>query len=179
MSVAVKILPHYTYDDYIHWEGRWELIDGIPYAMSPAPVPKHQIAAGNVHAEFRFALKRCKYCEAIQPLDYKIKEHTVFQPDMLIVCKPIEKKYLDFPPSLVIEVLSPSSIFIDRHTKFYAYQEQGIPYYLIISPETEETEVYILEEGEYVLKQKGINFQFNFRFDEGCEATIDFAEVWK
>ncbi|HSV11108.1 MAG TPA: hypothetical protein VLI68_10085 [Hanamia sp.] len=34
---AVKLLPHYTYEDYCHWEGRWEVIDGIPYAMIPAP----------------------------------------------------------------------------------------------------------------------------------------------
>ena len=120
MPGAVKILPHYTYDDYVHWEGKWELIDGIPYAMSPAPVPKHQIVAANLSAEFRFALKQCTQCKVVQPVDYKIKEDTVFQPDMLIVCRPIEKKYLDFPPSLVAEILSQSSILIDRHTKFFA-----------------------------------------------------------
>jgi hypothetical protein len=42
MAGAIKILPHYTYSDYEQWEGQWELIDGIPYAMSPLPVPKHQ-----------------------------------------------------------------------------------------------------------------------------------------
>ena len=42
MSSVIKILPYYTYEDYCHWEGRWELIDGIPYAMSPAPNPIHQ-----------------------------------------------------------------------------------------------------------------------------------------
>jgi hypothetical protein len=39
MSTGAKILPYYTYytyEDYLHWEGRWELIDGIPYAMTPA-----------------------------------------------------------------------------------------------------------------------------------------------
>jgi len=35
-------LPHYTYDDYSQWEGRWELIDGIAYAMTPAPWFSHQ-----------------------------------------------------------------------------------------------------------------------------------------
>jgi hypothetical protein len=39
MSDAVKILPHYTYHDYENWEGRWELIDGIPYAMQPLSIP--------------------------------------------------------------------------------------------------------------------------------------------
>jgi hypothetical protein len=34
-NAAVKILPSYTYEDYMHWEGRWGLIEGFPYAMSP------------------------------------------------------------------------------------------------------------------------------------------------
>jgi Uma2 family endonuclease len=178
MSGAVKILPHYTYDDYVHWEGKWELIDGIPYAMSPAPVPKHQIFATNLSAEFRFALKQYKECKVMQPVDYKVKEDTVFQPDMLIVCKPIDKKYLDFPPSLIAEILSPSTVFIDRHTKFHAYQEQGVPWYLILSPETEETEIYSLENGVYQLIKKAVTFDFTFRLDE-CEVTINFGEVWK
>jgi hypothetical protein len=48
MSSPVKILPHYTYADYVQWEGQWELIDDIPYAMSPSPVPKHQRIANNL-----------------------------------------------------------------------------------------------------------------------------------
>ncbi len=48
MSNPVKILPHYTYDDWVKWEGQWELIDGFPYAMSPMPVPEHQRIAANV-----------------------------------------------------------------------------------------------------------------------------------
>lgn len=35
-------LPHYTYDDYARWEGDWELIEGVPFAMSPAPSIRHQ-----------------------------------------------------------------------------------------------------------------------------------------
>ena len=33
MAIANKILPYYTYDDWIEWEGKWELIEGIRYAM--------------------------------------------------------------------------------------------------------------------------------------------------
>lgn len=34
----------FTYSDYLNWsdEERWELIDGIPYNMSPEPSVKHQ-----------------------------------------------------------------------------------------------------------------------------------------
>lgn len=37
-SARLKHLPHYTYEDYKQWEGRWELIYGIPFAMAPARV---------------------------------------------------------------------------------------------------------------------------------------------
>jgi hypothetical protein len=45
MSLAEKYLPYYTYEDYKQWEGNWELINGIPYAMAPSPLKKHQLVA--------------------------------------------------------------------------------------------------------------------------------------
>lgn len=180
MLEPVKILPNYTYEDYIHWEGRWELIEGVPYAMSPAPVPKHQRIGANLIREFSTQLKKCKRCSVYQPLDYHIDNNTILQPDMLIVCGPIEKKYLDFPPALVIEILSPATALKDRHTKFCIYQSQDIKYYLIVSPDNEEVEIYELtgqEDKIYKLKQQGHDFPFAFSLEE-CEAKINFKEIW-
>ncbi|HRH47563.1 MAG TPA: Uma2 family endonuclease [Panacibacter sp.] len=179
MASAVQILPHYYYEDWLGWEGQWELIYGIPYAMSPAPVPKHQIIANAIGVEFGVALKKCKHCKAMQPIDYKVADDIIVQPDLLIVCKKIEKKYLDFPPVLLAEILSPSTQLKDRHTKFQIYQSQGVKYYLIVSPDTEEIEVYELENNEYKLAQKGNSFSYNFSFEEDCNADINFAEIWK
>lgn len=179
MPKNIRILPHYTYDDYVHWEGKWELIDGIPYAMSPAPTPHHQMIANTLGALFYLALKKCRTCKAYQAIDYKITEDTVVQPDVSILCQKPTKKFIDFRPALVVEILSPSTALKDRHTKAGLYASQKVPYYIIISPETEETEIYVLEEGAYQLKQKGVDFQFTFHFEEDCEAIIDFAEIWK
>src|SRR4051812_41259880 len=100
MSTALKYLPHYIYDDYVHWEGRWELIDGHPIAMSPMPVPKYQWVAAALNIEFGIAIKKkeCRHCRVYNPLDYKVAEDTILQPDMLIVGGEIKKKFLDFPP---------------------------------------------------------------------------------
>ncbi len=174
---VVQLLPRYTYDDYVQWEGKWELIYGIPYAMGPAPVPKHQYIAGNIHYEFRAELKKCKKCKVYQPIDYKIAEDTILQPDILIVCHEIRKKFLNYPPALVVEILSPATALKDRHTKFDIYQQQSIPYYLIISPEDEIAEVYELENEEYVLRKKEHAFTYTFQLEE-CTATIDFNEIW-
>jgi hypothetical protein len=88
---AIKILPHYTYSDYLHWEGKWEVIEGIPYAMSPAPVPAHQRISSNLSIEFGNPLKQCNKCNIYQPIDYLISEDTILQPDLLIVCGEIKK----------------------------------------------------------------------------------------
>ncbi len=177
MPSAVRILPNYTYADYEQWEGQWELIDGIPYAMSPLPVPKHQKIAMALGTEFTIQLKSCKQCSAYQPIDYRISDDTILQPDMLIVCGEISKKYLDFAPALVVEILSPATTVKDRHTKYSIYESQGIPYYLIIAPDTEEIEVYQLKEGVYSLAQKGKDFSYQFSFGH-CSAFVDFKEIW-
>ena len=41
MNVAHKYLPNYNYEDYCQWERQWELIERIPYAMSPTLIPIH------------------------------------------------------------------------------------------------------------------------------------------
>lgn len=178
MSNTVKILPNYTYKDYVHWEGRWELIEGFPYAMSPAPVPRHQRISVKLSTQFENVLNKCG-CTVYQPLDYRVYDDTIIQPDMLIVCSEIKKPYLDFPPALVAEILSPSTALKDRHTKFGIYESQGIKYYLILSPDTEEVEVYEFNEKEkkYELTKKGHDFQYDFSFLE-CKASIDFKEAW-
>jgi Uma2 family endonuclease len=178
MNDAIKILPHYTYSEYEKWEGKWEVIDGVPYAMSPLPVPKHQIIAGNLHVEFSLQLKKCSACKAYQPIDYLVQEDTILQPDMLIVCGEILKKYLDFPPVLVAEVLSPSTAAKDRFYKFNIYQAQNIRYYLIIDPDLEEIEVYELYDKKYKMTASGRDISYNFVLDS-CTANIDFNEIWK
>ena len=57
MSIADKYRPQFTYEDYLLWEGCWELIDGMPYAMSPAPAPNYQDFNGNLFVIFKTALK--------------------------------------------------------------------------------------------------------------------------
>jgi len=141
MSIASKYRPYYTYEDYCQWEGRWELIEGMPYAMSPAPTPGHQRVSAILIRRFE-ALEKCKNCTVYQPLDWKITEDTIVQPDLLVVCDEIKKKYLDFPPVLVVEILSPSTASKDRGEKMELYQQQQVKYYLIVDPHFKKVAIY-------------------------------------
>ena len=179
MPVAHKYLPHYTYQDYCQWEGNWEIIDVIPYAMSPAPVLLHRLVNMNPGAEIREALKpNCKKCRVYMPIDWKIKEDTVLQPDLLVVCDKIEKKYLDFAPILVAEIISPSSAFNDRNLKKEIYPAQKIKYYLILDPHFKKTEVYEILDDQYtpVSIDPG---RFTFHLNEECSADVNFADIWE
>lgn len=179
MSSAYKLLPQYTYEDYLIWEGRWELIEGIPYAMAPTPIPEHQFVSGNIHSEFRAALKKAGCgCKVYQPIDYKISEETVLNPDLLVLCQPITKKYLDFPPDLVVEILSPSTAMKDKHTKFQLYQAQKIPYYIIVDASIKSIEVYYLEKEQYQLQAVQQEQPCLFQLS-GCSFEIVFANIWE
>ena len=59
MSTAVKLDKKYTCADYLTWPGdeRWEIIEGVPYDMSPAPSPEHQTILLELSSEFRNYIK--------------------------------------------------------------------------------------------------------------------------
>lgn len=59
--------------------------------------------------------------------------------------------FFEGPPDLVVEVLSPSTIRGDRVTKFWAYEQAGVPEYWIVDPHARLVEVYVLQEGRYAL----------------------------
>lgn len=179
MSIADKYRPQFTYEDYLLWEGRWELIDGMPYAMSPAPVPNHQRINGKLWSLIDVCLRSyCDKCEVFLPIDWKINENTVVQPDVLIVFKKIEKKYLDFAPVLVAEIVSPSTAYKDRHEKFELYEQEGVPYYLIVDPQFKKIDMYVLTEGKYILSTASASAAL-FTFADGCSFAANLENIWE
>lgn len=111
------------------------------------------------------------------PLDWKIKEDTIVQPDLLIVCNKIEKKYLDFPPTLVVEILSPATASKDRGEKMELYQSQQVKYYLIIDPQFKKVEVYECLHGQY--QPVAINpATCPFSLEGDCLAEVNLLDIW-
>jgi Uma2 family endonuclease len=175
--MRVEKLPYYSYEDYEHWEDQWELIEGNRVEQ-PSPTMKHQRIATVLTTLFFIELKDSPEYTVYQPVDYRIGDYTVLQPDMLVVRgEPNDNKYLDFPPALVAEILSPSTAARDIKTKFHLYESQRVLYYLIIAPELQKAEVYQWENGRYVLKAEGRDIHFAFEL-VGSKAEIDFSQIW-
>jgi Uma2 family endonuclease len=107
-------------------------IFNVAKSMSSTPMVN-----GNLFFEFDKSLGKVnKEYKTYLPIDWKINAKTVVQPDLVIVCKKIEKKFLDFTPILVAEILSPSTALKDRNVKKLIYQTQGVKYFLLLNPQT-------------------------------------------
>lgn len=177
--LASKYLPHYTYEDYKNWEGRWELIEGIPFAMSPAPAVKHQFVSNKIAWQLEEVLKECKECTALLPVDWKISDDTVVQPDNLVVCYPIEDRlYITKAPDLIFEVVSKSTQEKDEKVKFEIYQREGVKYYVLVYPEEKLAKVFELVDGRYskLIDATDEVVRFNLK---NCSIDFDFSQIWE
>jgi Uma2 family endonuclease len=176
---TLRYIPQYTYNDYYHWEGNWELIDGLPVSLNPSPVVKHQLAIGNLFVVFQSAeeLRRKKYL-AYPSIDWVLKEDMVLRPDFLIAYDRVDKNYLDIAPVLVAEVLAPSTVIKDREAKYQIYESQKVKYYLILDADNEKIEIYKLIDDQFQLAAVNPDtFEFNLR--EDYSTVIPFDKFWR
>lgn len=170
--------PGHTYEDYLLWEGNWELIDGIPHAMSPMPSGKHQRISGRLYGQLENALSSCSKCEVSLPMDWKVNYNTVVQPDLFVACFPfLDEKFIDRSPALIFEVLSPSTRTKDLTVKREIYLDQGVKYYVIMDPEKEKYLVLELIGDTYSEVANSHDGKFSFHVDD-CKAEVDFSTVW-
>jgi Uma2 family endonuclease len=76
--------------------------------------------------------------------DVILSDLTVVEPDTVY----------EGAPTLVVEILSPSTAQTDRHTKMQLYARHGVPWYWIVDPDSRTVEVYALGEGGYALSTR-------------------------
>ncbi|GEN35063.1 Uma2 family endonuclease [Aneurinibacillus danicus] len=153
----------YTYADYLNWtnDERWELVDGVPYAMSPAPSRKHQEVLGELSRQFANYLvgKPCR--SYIAPFDVRLFAEdksdeqivNVVQPDLTVVCddSKLDDRGCKGTPDLVVEILSPATGKQDRWLKYKLYERVGVKEYWIVDPLLQTVEVFILDDERYIL----------------------------
>lgn len=161
MSRPLADPPRYTVADYMGWndERRYELIDGEVWLVTPAPALVHQSIAVGIAAQFYNQLNdkyrlglHCSCRVFVAPVDVVLGPSTVVQPDVVLVCDParlVNGRYVDGPPELAIEVLSPATARRDRLVKRDLYERVGVAFYGIADPEAQTLECYRLDAGHY------------------------------
>lgn len=178
MSTARQDEFLYTYDDYAQWEGDWELIDGVPIAMSPAPTKKHQWIASELIFQLKKQLINYPQCEVLGEVDYKIDDDTVVRPDVVLTCGDEGEAYLTRAPQIIVEIISPSTARKDEHHKFALYEAEKVHYYLLVYPDDLRAKLYKLDGKTY--DKQGDFSRETYRFDAlECDVSLDFEQVFR
>lgn len=161
VPVAQDARQHHCYRDYATWseDERWELIDGVAYAMTPAPTLRHQTISLRLAAVLLDLLKGgpCRVFAA--PVDVLLPAgdeadeavDTVVQPDIVVVCAPerLGEKYIRGAPDWIIEILSPSTAKKDASLKRDRYERAGVKEYWLVHPTDRTVARYRLDDGRY------------------------------
>lgn len=140
-----------SYEEFLklttYSDKRYELLDGEIFMLS-SPTVTHQSIVGKLHGEL-YNQKIGECVPFVAPYDIKLlidDKINILQPDLGIICD-LENninendQYIGVP-SLVIEVLSPSSISRDKVRKLNTYMLAGVKEYWIVDPKKEKTSVY-------------------------------------
>ncbi len=144
-----------TVDEFYRWQldqdERYELVDGVPVPL------RAMTGASNVHDVIlvnciiqlgvRLQGKPCRVASADTALRTAIK--SLRRPDVMVDCAPPEKlSYEARQPSVVIEVLSPSTRKIDQFTKLEEFKRHPtLRHILLIDPDIASAKLYSRPEG--------------------------------
>lgn len=148
-----RTLSYFSHEEYLAFErgtdARHEYLDGHVYAMAGESIEHSRICV-NVAGELRARLKG-RSCEVLSPNMKVVTSPTgLFSyPDVVVVCG--EPRFYDerrdilTNPTVVFEVLSPSTEAYDRGEKFLRYRTQieALREYVLISQHRPLVEHYV------------------------------------
>ena len=148
--------PPVSYEEFIamseNSELRYELIDGDLYLLA-SPGFKHQIAVTRISKYFSNWFEGKKCIPLTSPFDVtliKSKENiNVVQPDIMVICDTDmvdDNDRYKGVPSLVVEVLSPSTRSKDMIRKLDLYRVTGVSEYWMVDVDKKVIHVYQFKE---------------------------------
>jgi Uma2 family endonuclease len=120
--------------------------------MMPSPRTYHQIVCAQIELKLRQFVEKKKLGVVLDaPCDVYFSRYDIVQPDILFVAQDrrgiIKERYVQGPPDLVVEVLSPSEPERDREIKRKLYSRCGVLEYWIVDPEAKSIEVLARRRG--------------------------------
>jgi Uma2 family endonuclease len=157
---------------------RYELLDGV-LVVTPSPALLHQIVSARLHERLR------EYFRAdgggvvfAAPTDVLLSDHDVLVPDLVVVTNHslMTARAVEGPPTIAVEILSPSNVRYDRVRKAERYAAFGVPHYWIVDPQAKRLECYRNTNGTFVEIVRCSDGQFAHPDFVGL--TFDVAGLW-
>jgi Uma2 family endonuclease len=159
---------------------RLELVDG-EVKVSPSPDLKHSFVDRKLTWILVAYIDDNDLGALFGDVDTVFGQHDVRRPDVIYFEKArlhlVGEKALEFPPDLCVEIVSPSSVNVDRKQKFRQYEKGKVAHYWIIDPTAQTIEGYKLVGGKYRLTGRGKKNDV-VRLPPFPQLDIPLAELW-
>ncbi len=135
-------------DDFLAWENaqpdRHEFYRGEVFAMTGGR-RTHGRAVVNLAFELKSRLAGSRCQVFTESMKIQIGQDTILYPDVFVTCDraDLATEMVFRSPSLVVEVLSPSTQAYDRSQKFALYRQlASLREYILVDPETRRVESF-------------------------------------
>jgi Uma2 family endonuclease len=127
-----------------------QLIEGDLY-MSPSPNWRHQQISGNIEWFIQGYLREHDVGRLFHaPLDVILNETNVYQPDVLFFRHSrksiVGKRCIEGAPDFVVEILSESTLHLDKDLKRKVYAKAGVKELWVVDPIAREIIVFHFSE---------------------------------
>ena len=152
MGALVKEIIYTIEDIYALSDGeRAELIDGQIYYMSP-PSRKHQKLVNRLSQQItNYIDSKNGSCE-VYPAPFAVflnkdDDTNYVEPDISVICdtSKLNDRGCLGSPDWIIEIVSPSSKYMDYFTKLMKYRNAGVREYWIVDPLKNQITTYYFE----------------------------------
>jgi Uma2 family endonuclease len=158
-----RLVPFDEFCQVVKEGQKADLIDGVIYMASPDNTDANEIAGWLYSLTLLFAQRRKLGKVYHSRVAFRIGEHQGPEPDIAFVRKDrlelVRRGFVDGPPDLAIEVVSPESIERDYEKKRKQYQEAQVPEYWIVDEIEQQVTLLRLDaRGRYreVRPRKGV-----------------------
>ncbi len=159
---------------------RYELAHG-EVVVSPSPNVDHEHVTTSLLVVLVPYVRSGKLGRVLADIDTYFGEQNVRRPDIMFFSMArshfVGEQYLEGPPDLCVEVLSPSNRHVDRGDKFKLYRDSGVPFHWIFDPMVKVVEGYRLEGKEYVPTVTAKD-DAAVRLPPFDDLEIRLAEIW-
>ncbi|PAW81025.1 MAG: hypothetical protein B9S33_17415 [Pedosphaera sp. Tous-C6FEB] len=184
MGLAQKV-PRLTPMEYLAIERsastKSEFYDGEMFAMAGGTA-LHSLIGTNVAGEFRNKL-RGKHCVPYNAdLRIQVQATGLFTyPDLSVICGPLQFADADDTvtnPSVLVEVLSPSTEAYDRGQKFLQYRQiPSLREYLLVSQHEPLLELFVRQDNNLWSLREAAGLDARLEIPS-LEITVSLAEIY-
>jgi Uma2 family endonuclease len=191
MGDALEKTVEFSPEAYLAWEAeqseRHEYVNGEVFLVTGATTA-HNVIGLNLATALKNAL-RGKPCR-VYMVDVKLRVETAncyFYPDLMVTCSASDRRQplVQSEPTLVVEVLSPSTAGYDQGAKFESYRQlSSLREYVLVDQDAARVLVYRRGEGvEWIVHPYGAgevvalpSLEIAIPVDQIYE-DVDFASV--